>query len=283
MSKLVSVVIPAYNHEKYIERAIKSVLEQTYKNIELIVINDGSTDSTGHVIRKIKKDFDFIYVNKCNEGLSRTLLRSLDMANGDYIAFLASDDVYFPNKIERQVEYLNDNPTCCGCCANVDIVDKSDNVFKSENTSTLQSYDFSRIMIEGYKIPPATLLIRKGELTENCFREYLEVEDLFLWLSLVKDGGTIDVLPDVLAYYRVHDTNTTANLALIAKGHHQTIDLFKEEVIYDKAKVSWSKFSFRQLTRRYKMESLAYISPKLSFFISREFLFGLIKLLLVWK
>ena len=109
---LVSVIMPAYNHELYIKEALQSVINQTYKNIEFIIINDGSTDRTVEIIEKFIKnnqDRNIQIVNKQNEGVCKTMNIGLAMATGDYIAFLASDDKWIEKKIEAQVAFMESN------------------------------------------------------------------------------------------------------------------------------------------------------------------------------
>lgn len=106
---LVSVIMAAYNHEKYISDAINSVLNQTYENIEIIVEDDCSTDSTAEKIKKIKdKRLKKIYSKK-NKGAVATMNHLVSLCNGDYIAILGSDDVWYPNKIEVQLKQFKDD------------------------------------------------------------------------------------------------------------------------------------------------------------------------------
>lgn len=285
MSKnnLVSVIIPVYNHERYVVDSITSVLNQSYSPIEIIVLNDGSTDNSHEKISELNKHHDFIYINKSNEGLSKTLKRGLELSNGSYFAILASDDMWLENKLEEQIQYMAVHDSCVACCAQVNVIDECNNVTLGATKEKVEIFDFARIMIEGYKIPPATILIRRDKLSEDNFKEDLKVEDLFLWLSLTVNGGSLDILPQALANYRIHSHNTTGNLALIAEYHHKTIDLFKNESVYKRSKVEWSKFSFRQLTRKYKAHSLKFILPDIRFFFSCSFFIGFMKLVFIWK
>jgi len=97
----VSVIIPAYNHEKYVGEAIQSVLTQTFKDFELIIINDGSTDHTEAEILKFKDD-RIQYYSQSNRGLSATLNRGIDLARGEFFNFLPSDDIFLPEKLAIQ-------------------------------------------------------------------------------------------------------------------------------------------------------------------------------------
>jgi GT2 family glycosyltransferase/glycosyltransferase involved in cell wall biosynthesis len=104
----VSVVIPAYNHEKYVGEAIQSVLDQTFQDLELIIINDGSTDNTETEILKFK-DERIRYFSQENRGLSATLNRGIELARGEYFNFLPSDDAFFPEKLATQLKAFEES------------------------------------------------------------------------------------------------------------------------------------------------------------------------------
>jgi glycosyltransferase involved in cell wall biosynthesis len=105
----VSVVIPSYNHEEYIKEAIQSVLNQTYKDIELIVVDDGSTDNSPRVLSELKHErVKIVFQN--NQGAHAAINLGLSLANGKYLAILNSDDVYYPQRIEKALDVLQKNP-----------------------------------------------------------------------------------------------------------------------------------------------------------------------------
>lgn len=278
----VSVIIPVYNHERYVEDAILSVLEQDYQNIELIVINDGSTDNSNEKIIELSERCTFKYINQKNQGLSQTLLNGLALSTGEYFAIVASDDQWLKHKLTVQIEHMLAHSDTVACCALVNIIDEHNNVTLRKPGEKVERYDFCKIMMKGFNIPPATILINKKVLSNDCFDPTLKVEDLYLWLKITESGGYVDVLPDVLANYRIHSTNTTGNLSLIAKYHHIIIDRFRNYAMYRNAKSRWCRFSFRQLTRNYKKESLKYLYPDISFYGSIDFAIGIIKLIFVW-
>ena len=107
MAPKVSVIIPTYNRLQYLGRAIRSLLAQTYRNFELIVVDDGSTDETTLMIKRFPQ---VIYLQKTNSGVSRTRNLGIRRAKGEWIAFLDSDDEWLPQKLEKQMEYLNAHP-----------------------------------------------------------------------------------------------------------------------------------------------------------------------------
>lgn len=110
---LISVIIPVYNREKFIKESMISVINQTYKNFELIIYNDGSTDKTDESIKKVCKlypSYKIKYINSPNnKGPSFARNRGVEIANGEYIAFLDSDDLWLKNKLSTQIKYMIDN------------------------------------------------------------------------------------------------------------------------------------------------------------------------------
>lgn len=102
----ISVIVPVYNVEEYIGQCLESILNQTYQNIEIIVINDGSTDNSGDICAKLAKKYGFIYVSKRNEGLGPTRNMGVRIARGDYVLFVDSDDWLAQNAVEKIVSYI---------------------------------------------------------------------------------------------------------------------------------------------------------------------------------
>ncbi|PMP98127.1 MAG: glycosyl transferase, partial [Thermodesulfobacterium geofontis] len=103
---LISVIIPTYNRAYILSKAIESVLNQTFKDLELIVVDDGSTDETPYLVSK----YPIIYVRKPHRGVSHTRNVGVLKAKGDFIAFLDSDDAFVENKLEKQIEFFEKNP-----------------------------------------------------------------------------------------------------------------------------------------------------------------------------
>ncbi|WP_096029139.1 glycosyltransferase family 2 protein [Campylobacter lanienae] len=110
MNKLVSIACRVYNSEKYIEKAIKSVLSQTYTNWELVIVDDNSTDKSQDIIKSFKDDRIKYYRNNTNIGIIANLNKVLSLCEGEYISILDGDDYYAPNKLEIQVDFLDKNP-----------------------------------------------------------------------------------------------------------------------------------------------------------------------------
>lgn len=124
MSKLVSVIILSYNHVGFIENTIKSVLNQSYKNIEIIVIDDGSTDDSVVFLQKLRKEIEFKLVCKENGGVVSAINVGIQEANGDYIVLHACDDISLPNRFANQIEMFSRYPEASFISSNINLVNK---------------------------------------------------------------------------------------------------------------------------------------------------------------
>jgi glycosyltransferase involved in cell wall biosynthesis len=122
---LVSIIIPVHNGEKYVRETLDSCIDQTYQNIEIIVVNDDSKDGTLDILKEYeKKDnrIQVISVSKQN-GLGNVINIGIRQSKGEYIARIDADDVMYPTRLEKQVEYLNNNPKCVAVGGQIDIID----------------------------------------------------------------------------------------------------------------------------------------------------------------
>ena len=130
---LVSVLIPAYNHENYIQETIKSIINQTYQNIELLIVDDGSKDSTYQKMQEMKKECEKRFVSvhfetKENEGTCKTLNKLLSLVKGNYLYIIASDDMAKPNAIEKGINFIEKNPDYALCVGDNEIIDSENKV-----------------------------------------------------------------------------------------------------------------------------------------------------------
>ncbi|MBR2246821.1 MAG: glycosyltransferase [Bacilli bacterium] len=268
MDKLVSVVIPAYNHEKYIEAAIKSVLNQTYKNIELIVEDDSSTDNTAKIIKKIKdKRLKTVFPKK-NKGTVRTINHLLNMCKGDYIAILGSDDVWYPEKIEKQLKYFKKGIGAVFSMA--DIIDEkgnkydedkefSEDIFKYENMSQAKRL---RLFYEkgNHLCHPSSIVTREVLEEIGLYNPlYRQLHDFDYWTRLLNKYN-IEIVPErLLGYRRFREkksnlsSNTSKNLIRHINEYYNIIEkMFKE--IDDKLFIEGFKDLFKNKKSSTKLE-----------------------------
>jgi len=130
IKQLVSVVIPAYNAGKYLEHAINSILAQSYSNLEIIIVNDGSTDNTADIATSFT-DPRVHLVSKTNGGMSSARNAGVDEAKGEFLAFLDADDYWMPDKLEKQIALLESNPNI-GFCSTLTRVETPEGAFVNE-------------------------------------------------------------------------------------------------------------------------------------------------------
>jgi glycosyltransferase involved in cell wall biosynthesis len=124
---LVSIVIPVYNGERYIKESIDSCLNQTYRNIEIIVVDDKSVDSTLEILKGYGDRITVLPIEKQN-GLGNVINVGIKKSKGKYIARMDADDIMYPTRIEKQVQYLESNPNCVAVGGQIDIIDESSNI-----------------------------------------------------------------------------------------------------------------------------------------------------------
>lgn len=211
----ISVVIPCYNSEKYIEETIDSVLNQSFKDFELIIVNDGSTDSTSEILKKhTKKSNKISIINIENSGPEIAFLQGILSSNANLIARIDSDDLMLKNRLEVQFNYLLQNPE-------FDAVGSWFKKFSSSNSSSfvierlpLSPYVTKSLMCFFNQIANPTTIIKKS-LFHNYHQSYTKIgEDLNFWLRSISNNNQVGNIPNVLTQYRVHDKQATANKEL---------------------------------------------------------------------
>lgn len=220
---LVTVIIPAYNHAAYIIECIDSVRSQTYGNLQIIVINDGSTDRTDEIVRAYISDnhCDIEYIRKANEGICRTLNLGLEKAKGKYVALIASDDVWLPTRIGEQVHFLESHADVGLVFSDAYFIrgtertEKRYSDYKPEIrryfVDSVQNRDLYKVLLIDNIVAALTVLIRK-----DCYDKVgnydvsLKCEDLDMCLRVSKEYK-IAYIDKPLAYYRIHGTNISGS------------------------------------------------------------------------
>lgn len=204
---LVSVLLPAYNSEHTIETAINSILGQTYKNLELIVINDGSSDGTRSKILGICDNRIKFYENEGNKGLIATLNRGINLANGKYIARMDADDISHPTRIERQVQYMESNSDTIVCGTDVKYFGGQRGRF-SKPKLKIKSNDIKNSLLIHCSLHHPTVMIRREILIKYNIRynhNFRNAEDYKFWVDLL-DYGEFHNIAEKLLFYRISST-----------------------------------------------------------------------------
>lgn len=231
---LVSIIIASYNHCDFIEASITSVLTQTYSNIELLVVDDGSTDGSVERIQRLQQLHGFSFLAQENKGLSRTLNETLARARGNLIAPFGSDDVMLPARIALQVAYLRDKPEVGICAGNIQEIDAEGHPLGKFRDLPRRRLDFEDVFLDRKTGAPAPTLLFRREALEKVggFDPQIRLEDLLIQLKITRAGYSIDVLNEVLAHYRVHGSNTYKNHRFMTDNVLRTYAQFSDHPAY---------------------------------------------------
>ena len=207
---LISVVIPAYNAEQFLDETLESVLSQTYENWECIIVNDGSTDNTESIAKKwCEKDARFRYFYKENSGASDTRNFGIKEARGEYIAFLDADDLYMPNFLKVCLENLVEKDVDLVAPKMLEFWDVRNGVIEDEDKKDyLYSGKEGIALFSHSNRLTMALLCKKSVMDEvGGFTWHKKAEDLHCWLKVLFAGYKIYRLGEYYAYRRMHNNS----------------------------------------------------------------------------
>jgi teichuronic acid biosynthesis glycosyltransferase TuaG len=214
---LVSIIIPVFNGDQYLNETIESVRAQTYTNWELIITNDGSTDNTGNLIKaKAEQDIRIKIIHQSNLGMGKARNEAIKIATADYLAFIDADDLWQPSKLEKQVNVI--------MSSGADLIYTSGHTFSQSTSNTIKFWqmpqgmhvynDFFLKQLYGYTVPVLSVLVRKDKVIEvGGFVEDRKAHlaaDFQLWLKLMDSKSCFYGIDEPLFFYRVHDKQSTA-------------------------------------------------------------------------
>jgi glycosyltransferase involved in cell wall biosynthesis len=229
---LVSVIIPTYNYARYIAGAVNSVLAQTYHNYEIVVVDDGSTDETRQALGDSLDKITYIYQH--NRGVSAARNVGIERSHGDLIAFLDADDVWVPDKLDRQVRFLRDHPSIGLMCSDAEHINDG----QRDAPTSPQSLDRSirlhddmtvkeafRVLLETNFIITSTVVIRRECIRQvGVFDESLRsVEDRDLWLRTARHFP-LAYVPGAVVQKRSHPSNLSADGALCTESRIRVLE-----------------------------------------------------------
>jgi len=209
---IVSIVIPVHNGEKYIKESIDSCLEQTYKNIEVIVVDDKSEDNTLNILKNYGNRITTVPVEKQN-GLGNVINIGIRKSKGKYIARMDADDIMYPTRIEKQVEYLESYPNCVAVGGQIDIIDENGNI-TGHREYAVEDKDIKKnlFLFQPFAHPAVTL--RRSTLEEiGLYPENMwKVEDVKLFLILSTKGEFHNLEDTVLKYRMTFKTESQSKM-----------------------------------------------------------------------
>jgi glycosyltransferase involved in cell wall biosynthesis len=264
-SPQVSVFITSYNQEKYIREAVLSAVHQDYDNLQVVVVDDASTDNSGHLLRELAKKYPErlqVHINKINLGITPTHNTALKKCTGGYVSYLDGDDLFLEGKIRRQVAFMEANLQYIISHHNVEVFSDEEGekghqyywasrfIPKDGGAETLVRY--------GSFLCSPSIMVRRKYLPPNGFTEQiLTGADWYLWIqTLSHTDGLIGYLDEVLAKHRRHTSNITLNWSAKFKSRLLTLELI------DKNYPQYKKNSRKYLSDIYVMMFIRTFAAK---------------------
>ena len=233
-NSFVSIGVALYNHEKYIVKCLESIVKQTYRNIELIVIDDGSLDNSFKVAKDYLESQDYnqnykIYT-RVNKGMCNTLNEIAEQSSGKYISFIGSDDYWFLNKIEEQVKFLEDNPNLVLVHSNSIKVDENDReIGFLDYSNKKNSGNLFEAIIKGRGGINTPSHLYRTDIYKKIgyYDPALKFEDTDFWLRLTK-VYKVGFINKYHTFYRWHSGNLSGSKNILKFYNEELIKIYKK-------------------------------------------------------
>ena len=182
-SPIVTVLMPVYNGSKYLDDAIKSILNQTFQNLEFVIIDDGSTDDSLNIIKSYNDNRIRLIENKANQGQSKTLNKGINLARGTYIARVDQDDISRSDRLEKQLEFMEKNSDIDVCGSWVELMGKQSDVLNLET----RSEEIKISLLTNQNLAHPAVMIRKSTLIKHNLDydpKFIIANDYDLWVRM---------------------------------------------------------------------------------------------------
>lgn len=285
---LVSVIVPSYNHSSYLRTCIESILNQSYTNIELIVIDDGSSDDSFDILCDLNYTHQFRLVKQENRGLAATLNRGIsEFATGKYISICASDDYWHADKIAKLVNFMQQNPSIPMCFSKTTFVDENGNsldaITKSINKNMRGGRIFKEILTQRFHFLPG--IVRADIYAEfGLYNEKIWTEDYYLNLK-VANKYEIGFIDEYLNFYR-YPTGFSNKLKTtkVPISHKLCMDEYADNPDYPHALTEWHYRNFLWFCANREMKIFAAENMLGCIWVAYRprFWLSLVKLALKW-
>lgn len=219
---LVSVVVPLYNGERHLATALNSIFDQDYRPLEVIVVDDGSTDNGAEIARASHR---VRYVYQSHQGVAHAWNTGIAAAKGKLIAFLAQDDLWTPNKLSVQVGYMVDNP-------HIQYTVSKERCFLEPGCSIPRGFRTKLLESEHVARLPEALVARKSLFDViGGFNTVLTTSHDIDWFARAKDENVpMAVIDEVLLHRRIHDANATYSASTLQQGEENLIRVLRQSV-----------------------------------------------------
>lgn len=234
---LVSIIAPCYNAEKYLEEALRSIFSQDYGPVEVIIVDDGSTDNSYAMLEALQGTYSFQLYTQPNQGVSAALNHGLRYAQGKYVCTPDLDDIMLPASVRIRADYLNKHPEV-GCVgALVVYMDSEGNNVKTQKLAEIQRLSFDEILTNAIVVGAPVSLYRMDALKAAGFYEpSIKVQDFQMTLRIADQGYQIHVLPVSVTRYRRHPNNLSRRYKVLLDADMKAISPYQSHPGYEKGK-----------------------------------------------
>ena len=235
---LVSMVIPCYNHAAYVQQSIASIITQDYANIELIIIDDGSSDESVQCIEAMlvacqQRFVRFEFRIHGNKGLSATLNEALEWANGEYFAALASDDILLPFKTSILIDAIESERGIAGVFCGAETINEHAGLLAIKCVPSKIYCGFPQLFLHNNSLIASSMLLDMASVRSvGGYDERVFFEDWYMWLKLTENGVNLMVLPDILVKYRIHPENMSKNIAKMQEARIKIAEMYSQHRLY---------------------------------------------------
>jgi glycosyltransferase involved in cell wall biosynthesis len=260
MAHRISIVLPTYNQAEYLPQTLDSIFNQTWRDFELIVVNDGSTDGTPHILEDYQHQYDFTVVHQENKKLPSALNAGFRIARGEYLTWTSSDNIMLPHMLKVLVNALDRHPEIGLVYADWELIDEY-----GRKLCTVHTFDFDRHLLMRTNYIYACFLYRREcqELLGLYNPEYILAEDWEYWLRISRSFELMHV-SQVLYQYRVHNSSLTeadvkSQKRGYSKGYLKLSADFRSRPLswyFSKLKWVWLKMRLGQDPRVYLRQDL---------------------------
>jgi len=263
----ITICVPTYNHEAYIRESLDSILSQDVKKIQIIVADDGSVDKTPQIIQEYKTKFPTIFdiiLHATNIGVEKNVSSIYPLIKGKYVCWFAGDDAFLPNKLQKQLAYMESNPSCVFCYHDVWVTDRSTGLKYRFNNPIIGKAAYSgniteNLIVDRCFIAMSSVMVRR-RFAENISHQHILKGISSDWLYAIELSmlGPVQFIEDVLSIYYRHDNNLT----------RQSVSHENEEAIYKFLEKTYGHKFDRSIQ---KGRSILYINYIMKYFFLKRY------------
>lgn len=236
----VSVITPIYNAEKYLRKTLDSILAQTYKDIEIVLVDDCSSDDSANIIREyMQKHPEIVYfLQETNQGAGAARNKALELATGQYVAFLDSDDIWYPNKVAKQLELMKKR-NCPFSYTAIEMIDENDNLLKNKR-NIKETCDY-KYLLHNTIIATSSVIVDRTILGDFRMPLRRGGQDYATWLMLLRNGCIARGINETLVKYRISSNSLSSNKF---KSIKQVWEIQTQDEEINKLRVCLNTFRF---------------------------------------